>query len=118
MCRHSSRYFDHMSVSFLWNKESQQDFYRVKKKQQQKKKNKKKKKKKLVLLSFLRFIFLFPVFLYSFIVPFTDYSVFFVKSIFDFLLSLIVDIRPTFSRLFLSIVLGVRDHFKTSWIII
>ena len=78
--------FDHMSVSFLWNKESQKDLLPG--------------EKNLILLSFLRFMFLFPVFFCSFIIPFTEDSVFFLKSIFNFLLLLIVDLCHMFSGLF------------------
>ena len=65
-------------------------------------------------------MFLFPVFLHicSFIVPFMDDYIFFVKSIFDFLLLLIIDLCHVFSQLFLSIVRDVCEHFKASWIII
>ena len=48
--------FDHVSVSFLWNKESEQDFLSG--------------EKNLIILSFLWSIFLFPVFLCSFIIPY------------------------------------------------
>ena len=85
MWRHSSRSFDQVSVSFLWNKESQQDFLLG--------------EKNLVFLTFLQSIFLFHVFLCSFIIPFTENAVIFVKSIFNFLLFLIVDLRHMFSRL-------------------
>ena len=76
-----------MSVSFLWNKENNTIFYRV--------------KKKLIFLSFLWPIFLVPVFLCSFIIPFTEDSIIFIKPIFNFLLFLIVDLRYMFSRLFI-----------------
>ena len=63
-------------------------------------------------------MFLFPVFLCSFIIPFTEDFVYFVKSILDFLFLLIFELGHTFPGLFLLTVCGVSDHFKTSWIII
>ena len=59
-------------------------------------------------------MFLFPVILMFFIISFTDDFFFFFKSIFDFLLLLIVDLCHTFSRLFMSIVQGVCDHVIAS----
>ena len=69
--RHSSCSFDHVSVSFLWNKENKLIFYRV--------------KKNLIYFSCLQSIFLFPVFLCSLIIPFMEDSIIFIKSIFSFL---------------------------------
>ena len=74
-----------MSVPFLWNKENQQDFLPV--------------IKNLNFFLFLRSIFLVPVFLCSFLIPFTEDLFIFFKSIFNFLLFLIIDLRHMFSRL-------------------
>ena len=69
----------------LWNKENKQDFLLGDK-----------KNLNFLLFSGLRSIFLVPVFLCSFIIPFTENSVIFIKSIFNILLFLIVDLHHTF----------------------
>ena len=89
LCDITSCSFDHVSVSFLWNKESQKDFLPD--------------EKNLIFLSFLRSIFLFPVFLCSFIFPFMEDSVIFIKLIFNFLLFFIVDLRHVFATFLLII---------------
>ena len=63
-------------------------------------------KKNLIFLSFLWSIFIVPVFLCSFITPFTEDSIIFIKSIFNILLFLIVDFRHVFTT-FLLIVMTV-----------
>ena len=68
-------------------------------------------KQNLIFLSFLWSIFLFPFFLCSFIIPFTEDSVILIKSIFSFLLFLFVDLRHMFSRL-LSIITKVVFSLK------
>ena len=55
------------------------------------------------------------VFLRSFIIPFTDDSFSFFKSIFDFLLFFIVELCHIFPRLLMSSVRGVCGHIKASW---
>ena len=55
--------------------------------------------KNRILLSFLRSIFLFPAFLCSFIIPFTEDSIIFIKLIFSVLLFLIIDLDRMFSLL-------------------
>ena len=52
--------------------------------------------KKSKFLSFLWSIFLVPVFLCSFFIPFTEDSVIFIKSIFNILLFLIIKLHHTF----------------------
>ena len=63
-------------------------------------------KKNLNFLSFLQSIFLFPVFLCSFIIPFMEDSVIFIKLMFSFLLFLIVYLCRVFGT-FLLIVMTV-----------
>ena len=63
-------------------------------------------------------MFLFPVFLCFSIIPFMGDSAFFIKSIFDFLLLLIIVLCHLFLQLFLSIIRGLRNHFKVLRIII
>ena len=87
--RHSARYFDHVSVSFLRNKENEQEFLPS--------------EKNLIYLSFLRNTFYFLVFLCFFIIPF-------LTSILDFLLLLIVDPCHTVSRLLMTTVRGVSKR--------
>ena len=62
---------NHVSVSFLWNKENKQEFLPD--------------EKILVFLFFLRSIFLFPALLCSLIIPSTEDYAIFIKSIFYFL---------------------------------
>ena len=55
--------------------------------------------KNLSFFLFLRSIFLVPVFFCSFLIPFTENLIIFIKSIFSSLLLLIVVLRHAFSRL-------------------
>ena len=63
-------------------------------------------------LSFLLSRFFF---LCSFIIPFTDDSISFLKSIFNFLLLLIIDLCHTFSQLLMLTACGIWGHIKVSW---
>ena len=75
--------------------------------------------KNLIFLSFLQLFSYFLLFLcfFSFLSQTTLFFFFksFFKSIFNFLLLLIVDLCHTFSRPFMSIVRGVCGHIKASW---
>ena len=55
--------------------------------------------KKYKFLLFLRSIFLFPVFFCSFLIPFTENLIIFIKAIFYILCLLVVVLRHAFSRL-------------------
>ena len=72
-------------VSFLCNKESQQNFLSG--------------EKNLIFLSFLRSKFLISCFLCSFIIPFMKIFLIFIKSIFNFLLFFTINLRHMFTRL-------------------
>ena len=109
MWRHSSHYFDHVSVSFLWNKESQQEFLAGEK---------------------IKYCFLFSGLCSYFLLSFVPLSFLSWKTVFllnGFSIAcdnwsliyvicfLLIDWSLIYVIRFLLIVGGVHDHFKTLW---